>query len=732
MSIFQQLQRSLIEPSSEITGSDQRRLASLLSGFLLGIILIAVVAEVVTVILIEQEHYVGYRTTLAVLLFFAVIYGISRTRYVQIAAVLTVVVSSAGVLFAGWADPAGVRQGLFDFVIIPIWLGSLYLNMRQLVWLIAANLVGFLVFPLLVPEVSIRFIVVGPFSFVILTSFVLVIVSWYRNLLELDRRTELAEKERRSRREAARAAALLRVAERLNAQLDLDTLLNAICEEVTLALHTPVSLVTLYDEKQAVFRPAAAAGIQQDEIGGMAPFPRTLYDQTVAAFGTCFGLPDLQDYPQLPNVELFRQLDLRALGFASMKYEHQVIGTLTAVTQRDRRYFSEDELLLLQGLADQAALAIVNTKLFKDAHRRLERLQALRTIDLAIASNRDLRDTLDVVLQQITGQLAVDAAVILLMDDASQELEFGASRGFHTPTFRFTRLRLGEGIAGRAAQQNKIVHIHDLQTDPQTLVYAPSLAREGFISYYAAPLIAQDKVKGVLEIFHRSMLDPDAEWMGFLEALAGQAAIAIENTTLLEDLQRTNAELSEAYDTTIEGWSHALDLRDKETEGHTLRVAELTLELALVFGFSAAEMVHIRRGALLHDIGKMGVPDRILLKEDKLTEEEWEVMRKHPVFAHEMLVPISYLRPALDIPYCHHERWDGTGYPRGLKGEEIPLTARIFAVADVWDALTSHRPYRTAWTPERTLAYIRDGAGKQFDPKVVEAFVGLLTHKSPE
>jgi putative nucleotidyltransferase with HDIG domain len=311
-------------------------------------------------------------------------------------------------------------------------------------------------------------------------------------------------------------------------------------------------------------------------------------------------------------------------------------------------------------------------------------------------------------------------------------LEFGASRGFHTPTFRFTRLRLGEGIAGRAAQQNKIVHIQNLQTDPQTLVYAPSLAKEGFVSYYAAPLIAQEKIKGVLEVFHRSLLDPDAEWLGFLEALAGQAAIAIESTTLLKDLQRTNEELSRAYDSTIEGWSHALDLRDKETEGHTLRVTELTLELALVFGFSVMEMVHIRRGALLHDIGKMGVPDRILLKEGKLTEEEWVVMRKHPVFAHEMLLPISYLRPALDIPYCHHEKWDGTGYPRGLKGEQIPLTARIFAVVDVWDALTSDRPYRAAWPPEKVLAYIREGAGKHFDPKVVEVFVDLITRKSQD
>jgi putative nucleotidyltransferase with HDIG domain len=183
--------------------------------------------------------------------------------------------------------------------------------------------------------------------------------------------------------------------------------------------------------------------------------------------------------------------------------------------------------------------------------------------------------------------------------------------------------------------------------------------------------------------------------------------------------------LTHAYDATIEGWSHAMDLRDKETEGHTLRVTDLTLRLARAMGASPAELVHIRRGALLHDIGKMGVPDRILLKPDKLTEEEWEIMRKHPTFALEMLELIHYLKPALNIPYSHHERWDGSGYPRGLAGREIPLEARIFAVVDVWDAVTSDRPYRPAWSKEKALNYIEEQSGKQFDPDVVYVFLRL-------
>jgi putative two-component system response regulator len=191
-------------------------------------------------------------------------------------------------------------------------------------------------------------------------------------------------------------------------------------------------------------------------------------------------------------------------------------------------------------------------------------------------------------------------------------------------------------------------------------------------------------------------------------------------------LQEANVQLLAAYEATIEGWSRAMDLRDQETEGHSQRVAELTVKLARAHGVSEAEIVHIRRGALLHDMGKIGIPDSILHKPASLTDQEWETMRKHPKFAYDMLGRIEYLHPALDIPYCHHEKWDGTGYPRRLKGEEIPLAARLFAVVDVWDALTSNRPYRKAWTEEAAVNYIREQSGKHFDPQVVELFFKVI------
>jgi len=192
------------------------------------------------------------------------------------------------------------------------------------------------------------------------------------------------------------------------------------------------------------------------------------------------------------------------------------------------------------------------------------------------------------------------------------------------------------------------------------------------------------------------------------------------------NIENAHEQLLSAYDATIEGWSRAMDLRDKETEGHTLRVTDLSVKLARNMGINEGELLFIRRGALLHDIGKLGVPDAILHKTSSLNDDEWKIMRQHPQFAYDMLYPIEYLRPALDIPFCHHEKFDGTGYPRQLKGEQIPLSARIFAIVDVWDALTSDRPYRPAWEKQKAMDFINEQSGKHFDPKVVEAFNKMM------
>ena len=362
----------------------------------------------------------------------------------------------------------------------------------------------------------------------------------------------------------------------------------------------------------------------------------------------------------------------------------------------------------------------------KQTQLQLQRLAALRTIDQAIAYSMDVNFVFKVILDHVISQLAVDAAVILLYNPATQALEYATGRGFRTEALQHTRLPLGEGYAGRAALARQMVHIPDLQGRRTDFLRSPTFSQEGFVSYFGVPLIAKGEIKGVLEVFHRSAFEAENEWLNFLETLTGQTAIAIDNANLFKSLQLSNIELSMAYDATIEGWSRAMDLRDKETEGHTQRVTEMSQRLARAMRINEAELVNMRWGALLHDIGKMGVPDSILHKPDKLTDEEWVIMRQHPQFAYDMLSPIEYLHSALDIPFCHHEKWDGSGYPRGLKGEGIPLAARIFAVVDVWDALTSDRPYRAAWPEEKVREYIHEQAGRHFDPQAVKAFMEML------
>jgi PAS domain S-box-containing protein/putative nucleotidyltransferase with HDIG domain len=362
----------------------------------------------------------------------------------------------------------------------------------------------------------------------------------------------------------------------------------------------------------------------------------------------------------------------------------------------------------------------------ENIQRQFQRLNALRIVDTAITASLDLRVTLTVLLEHVTKQLGVHAADVLLFNPHSQTLEFSAGSGFQSHSIENLQLSLGEGYAGQAALQRRTIYIPDRVALEQSGGFAEWLDGEGFVAYYGTPLVAKDQVMGVLEVYHRSPLIPDPEWLSFFETLAGQAAIAIDNAELFEDLQHANLELTMAYDTTLEGWVRALDLRDRETQGHTKRVTELTLHLARTMGMSEATLVHIRRGALLHDIGKMGITDSILLKPGPLTDEEWDTMRKHPVYAYELLSPIDYLRQALEIPFYHHEKWDGTGYPQGLKGEQIPLAARIFTVVDVWDALSNDRPYRLKWEPERVLDYIRTNRGTHFDPRVVDQFLEIV------
>lgn len=400
----------------------------------------------------------------------------------------------------------------------------------------------------------------------------------------------------------------------------------------------------------------------------------------------------------------------------------EMIGVFIAAVRHPRQ-FSRNEFNLLETIAEMAGNAIHRARLYTHIEQQVDRLTALRDVDIAISSSFDLRTTLDVIIDHVVNQLKVDAARILLYNPYTQTLDLSVARGFRSISKQDLHQRLPQSLAGNSALENRMIVLPDIR---ESDAVPENFRQEEFLSYFNVPLNAKGQLKGILEVFMRQVFSPAPDWLEFLSSLGGQTAIAIDNAQLFTNLQRSNVELELAYDTTLEGWGKALEIRDQETEGHTQRVSEMTLKLARRLGFDGDDLIQIRRGALLHDIGKMGIPDEILRKPGTLSEQEWVIMRKHVDFAYALLNPIDFLQKALDIPYCHHERWNGNGYPRGLKGEEIPISARIFALIDVWDALLSDRPYRSAWARDKVIEYIKDQSGIQFDPKLTEIFMELV------
>lgn len=359
--------------------------------------------------------------------------------------------------------------------------------------------------------------------------------------------------------------------------------------------------------------------------------------------------------------------------------------------------------------------------------RQLNALMEVGNLINSAALNRE--QVLEEVMDSLISLMRAERGFLMLRDEETGQLTSEIAR---PPSLGPDAFEFSHTIVQKVAESGEPVLTTNAQEDPR-FEGNLSIAAYQLRSIICAPLKNKDKLIGVIYVdnraraglFQKSDLD-------VIHAFANQAAVAIDNATLFDNLQKANRELqvkkdelAEAYQKTLEGWVHALDLKDKETEGHTRRVTALTERLARSMGVEGDALEQIRRGALLHDIGKMGIPDSILTGKEKLTAEERDVMRQHPIYARDMLWPIKFLRSSIDIPYCHHEKWDGTGYPRGLKGMEIPFAARIFMIVDVWDALVSDRSYRKALPPDEVRALIKADSGKHFDPNVVKAFLDL-------
>jgi GAF domain-containing protein len=350
-----------------------------------------------------------------------------------------------------------------------------------------------------------------------------------------------------------------------------------------------------------------------------------------------------------------------------------------------------------------------------------ERLAALKAMLAGSNAALDLRTALHFSLDLVVRAVEADAGAILLLNPETRTLDFAALQGLQAAA---SGPLLGEGFAGRAALERRAIGISNLQEEPLPASQVYWAATEAFSGYNAQPLINLGAVKGVLEIFYRAGFQPDVETQAFLETAAEHLALTIQSGQLFELSQQSQLQLVVSVEAAMETLLRLM--RDCEPEGHPERVAEMTLRVAQAIGVADSDLVHLRRGALLHDLGLLGVPESILRKTEPLDDDERARLNQHPVHACELLSPIAALEPALQIPYCHHERWDGTGYPRGLKGSEIPLAARIFAVVDAWDEMCTLQPGRPALAADPLRAQLQARAGTHFDPAMVEAFLRII------
>ena len=434
-------------------------------------------------------------------------------------------------------------------------------------------------------------------------------------------------------------------------------------------------------------------------------FPHQLLDKVIQ-----YGEPvTFQDHENLVSGGIF-----------PLSHGGRVIG-LVGLLSRQTDYFKWGTLAWINALT-----TIISDSFFQQESGREEQDAIEHAICRILQASLDVQDPLPDVLVLLASTVKADAITALRYNLPLQRFDLLAAHGLNAREIAKLKLYFETGPVGRVAEERQTIWIEDMLAAKPGTHPISQLTEEGFRSYLALPLIGHNDFLGILEIVWRKTPEIQTLDTGFLTRVAEQISFTMERSSIVKDLRHSNEGLSSAYNAMVEGLSRALELRDIETEGHTRRVSVLMMRFGEHMQIPSAQWDAIKQGALLHDIGKLGIPDAILLKPGSLTQREREVMQQHAMYGYRILAPIINLRQTLDIALYHHERWDGSGYPYGLKGEQIPLVARLFAVADVFDALTSDRPYRSAWSHSQAVEYLREQSGRLFDPKIVELFLEIV------
>lgn len=411
-----------------------------------------------------------------------------------------------------------------------------------------------------------------------------------------------------------------------------------------------------------------------------------------------------------------------------LKAQGRVISVVQLFDHPPESPYTQGDIDFLGVLVNDLALKVENAQLLDSTRQMVARLRALLDVGVELGATLDRDRVLHLILERLGELLNVEAATIFELDEETGELVLCAGTRISPEHLGKIRVPAGKGIAGWVAQHQETVLIPDVRPDPR---FYPKVEEQTDLvtrSMLCTPLVIQEQVTGqeglvrqrvvgVAQVLNKrgdgTFTPADVE---IFEGLASQAALAMERARLYR-------QISDMFTSAIMALTEAMEAKDAYTEGHTRRVTQTSVVIAEEMGLPQADVIRIRTAALLHDIGKIGMPDAILNKVGQVDGQEREIIRRHPLDGERILQPLQHLGEVIPGVAQHHERYDGTGYPRGLRGEEISLDGRIIAVADTFDAMTSSRPYRQALPPERALAELREQAGRQFDPQVVAAFM---------
>ncbi|MEJ5315085.1 MULTISPECIES: HD domain-containing phosphohydrolase [Anaerolinea] len=528
--------------------------------------------------------------------------------------------------------------------------------------------------------------------------------------------TEITEK----KREEFYAQGVRKIAAEIQSESSLDEILQEIPQELVEQLKVDGAAWFTFQEDTRIYE---------------AQHPHGVFRKVPILHAGTSLINTLQNIKESGETKIFPALDIFPdIDFA----RYHVIFLPTKIFLNNLQYFMAllveppifpSLIEACEALCKMGAAIIERITSFVQANLRLQYMTSLHLISTSISASLDLNLTLRSLVNQIIGQFQVDAVAVFLVNPTTNMLEYAAGEGFRAIDIARTRLRIGEDQAGKAALTRKTVSIYNREGIASYFQRIHLFSYEEFVAFFAVPLIVQGEVKGVLETFHRRPFTPSQEWVQFLEALATETAIAINNAELIERVQRSHLELSIAYDATLTAWAKAVEWHENQPEGSTLQLAETVVRFAQFVGVNGTSLQYVRWGAILHDIGKLMIPRQILQKPGILNDTEWEIVRQSPVYAFNLLSTVPLLQSAAMIPYMHHENWDGSGYPLRLKGDEIPYSARIFSLVNVWDALRSPRPFRKAWSDEQVMAFLQENAGRMFDPDLVPAFIKFLNHR---